>query len=156
MRLLWLIFLCFSTPSWGQSLELDGVQLIVRADLQVQPYVAGVATVALIGNMAIVPKLSGTQSLQGTASAHYLAVAQDAVSGQYGLISNEISFKVKSGAVGPTLPAGLRVKPLVGKNIFLVRVESLQVLQTVVLILRTSPQIEWIQTSFISDVSRPQ
>jgi len=156
MRFLWLFVVCLSLPAWGQNLELDGVQLTVRTDLQVQPYVANVASIARVGDMAIVPKLGSSQSGLSTASAHYLAVAQDAISGQYGLISNEISFKVRPGVVVPTLPAGLRVKPLVGKKVFLVKVESLQDLQSVLLILRSSPQIEWTQSLFITDVSRPQ
>ena len=156
MRILLVMFMCCSLPSWGQTLEIDGVQLIVRSDLQVRPFVPGVASLAKVGDMAIMRKQGGATSVLGTTSTHYLAVAQEAVSGSYGLISNEISFKVRPGMDLPKLPDGLSVKPLVGKQVFLVKVESLPILQTVLLILKGSPQIEWTQSFFVTDVNRAQ
>lgn len=158
MRFLLAVFLCLSLPLQllAQTVELEGVSVQVRPDLKLQTELGGSSELARVAGVGIVRGDGARQGALTQGRLRYLGAAQEMRSGRYGLISSEISFKIRAGARAPSLPGGLVVKPLVGKEVFLVEAGSVQEWVSTLAMLRADPAVEWAQSRFITDVNRPQ
>jgi len=148
-----------TTPSWAQTLRIGGVDISVVPDAQVvKADGTDAPTLGKVGAYAIVrgASLSGARTLTVTNQA-YLGVGYNPGTGKYGLISRELTFRLKPGTALPAAYAEMGCKALIEKiKLFVCNVDSVSQLITAEASLRDRPDVEWVEMHVVTDRQVPQ
>jgi len=109
-----------TAPTWAQTLRIGGVDLrvvpdahVVKADSTDAPVLGKVGTYAIVRG-ASVPAAKGLAA--SDAQTDHLGVAFNPGTGRYGLISRELTFRLKPGTSLPSEYAAMGCKALIEKS----------------------------------------
>ena len=150
-----------TVPTWAQTLRIGGVDLrvvpdasVVKADSTDAPVLGKVGAYAIVrGTGAPAAKAMGT----GDTQTNHLGVALNPGTGRYGLISRELTFRLKPGTSLPSEYADMGCKALIEKiKLFVCNMDSINQLISTEAVLRARPDVEWVEMHVITDKRVPQ
>lgn len=150
-----------SAFTWAQTLRVGGVDVrvvpdahVVKADSTDAPVLGKVGAYAIVrGAGAPAAKALGT----GDTQTKHLGVAFNPGTGRYGLISRELTFRLKPGTSLPSEYADMGCKALIEKiKLFVCNMDSINQLMSTEAALRARPDVEWVEMHVITDKRVPQ
>ncbi|NBX06175.1 MAG: hypothetical protein EBR18_08875 [Betaproteobacteria bacterium] len=150
-----------TTPTWAQTLRIGGVDIrvvsdahVIKADSTDAPVLGKVGTYAIVRG-ASVPAAKGLAA--SDAQTDHLGVAFNPGTGRYGLISRELTFRLKPGSSLPSEYADMGCKALIEKiKLFVCNMDSVNQLISTETALRARPDVEWVEMHVITDRQVPQ
>lgn len=150
-----------TVPTWAQTLRIGGVDIrvvpdahVVKADSTDAPVLGKVGAYAIVrGASSTAAKAIGTSDTQ----TNYLGVAFNPGTGKYGLISRELTFRLKPGTSLSSEYANMGCKALIEKmKLFVCAMDSVNQLVSTEAALRARPDVEWVEMHVITDKWVPQ
>lgn len=151
-----------SASAFAQSVTLNGAAIELPANLQLRASATASANdLARVGKISIQKNAGAAQAPLSLGRSTYLGAGFDPATKVYGLVSNEVSFKLRPGhtieavrlSTGAASPPRLLVP---GSNLYLIEVSSLSELQRSLQQLRSHPAVEWADGRFVTELRKPQ